>query len=103
MEDAHLSNDARKDRDPKCTKNGAADVHAHHTATFRRIQTVAFGNNGNVGLTVNGVARTDSFALHAHEESHWQPKDKRTEEMTEFLNKQSQRRVSQLLQVRTDI
>ena len=70
---------------------------------FRRIQAEALRNNGDVGFSVNGVARADRFAFHADEERHRQTEDQRAEEVTEFLHDQRPAGLHDHFNIRTDI
>ena len=70
--------------------------------TFRRVQTEALRNNGDVGFSVNGVARADRFAFHADEERHRQTKDQRAEEVAELLHDQGPAGIEEHLEVRSD-
>ena len=103
MEETHLSNDAGQNRHPKRAEDRSADIHAHYAVTFRRVQTEALRNNGDVGFSVNGVARADRFAFHADEERHRQTKDQRAEEVAEFLHDQRPAGLHDHFNIRTDI
>ena len=61
------------------------------------------GNNGDVGFSVNGVARANRFAFHADEERHRQTKDQRAEEVAEFLHDQRPAGLHDHFNIRTDV
>ena len=103
MEETHLSNDAGQNRHPKRAEDRSADIHAHYAVAFRRIQAEALRNNGDVGFSVNGVARADRFAFHADEERHRQTEDQRAEEVAEFLHDQRPAGLHDHFNIRTDI